>query len=101
MSRTSNGIMRENAVRILNYISEVSTRSHNHVAPLSYRQIASQMDLTVQQVRFLCGRLEEQGHIVSRPRYAEDGGQLANGYALTSRGRTMLREMRNSVLFCK
>ena len=86
--------MRENSVRLLNYISEVSARSHNHVAPLSYRQIALQFDLTVQQVRFLCGRLEEQGCIVSRPRYAEDGGQLANGYALTSRGRAMLREMR-------
>lgn len=94
MSRTSNRIMRENAVRILGYVSEVATRNRDHVAPLSYRQISSRLDLTVQQARFLCARLEQQGYIVSRPRYAEDGGQLANGYALTSRGRMALREMR-------
>lgn len=94
MSRTSNKIMKENAIRILNYISEVSTRNRDHLAPLSYRQIASRFGLTQQQVRFLCGRLEEQGYIVCKPRYAEDGGQLANGYALTSRGRMALREAR-------
>lgn len=94
MSRTSNKIMRENAIRILNYVSEVSTRNRDHVAPLSYRQIALRLDMTPQQVRFLCGRLEEQGHLVRRSRYAEDGGQLANGYALTSQGRMILREVR-------
>lgn len=94
MSRTSNRIMRENTVRILNSISEAATRNRDHVAPLSYRQIASQNNLTPQQVRFLCGRLEQQGLIICRPRYAEDGGQLANVYALTSRGRMVLREMR-------
>ena len=39
-------------------------------------------------------RLEEEGLVASTPRYAEDGGQLANGYALTSRGRLLLREAR-------
>lgn len=94
MTRTSNRIMQENAIRILNCISEVSTRNRDHVAQLSYRQIALQLGLTPQQVRFLCGKLEARGYVVSKPRYAEDGGQLANGYALTSRGRMALREMR-------
>lgn len=100
MPRTSNKILRENAMRVLDYVSEVSTRNRDHVAPLSHKQIASRFNLSIQQVRFLCGRLESQGFIVRRPRYAEDGGQLANGYALTTQGRMALREARRlEVLF--
>lgn len=94
MPRTSNKVLRENAIRVLDYVQEVSTRNRDHVAPLSYKQIARRFNLSVQQVRFLCARLESQGFIVSRPRYAEDGGQLANGYALTSKGRMELRDAR-------
>lgn len=94
MSRTSNKILRENALRILGYIQEVSVRSRDHVASLSYRQLATHFNLSVQQVRFLCGRLESQKLIICRKRYADDGGQLANGYSLTSQGRMVLREAR-------
>lgn len=94
MPRTSTRILKENAIRTLEYILEVSSRNRDHVAPLSYRQIASHLGLSVQQVRFLCSKLEKEGVIVSRQRFAPDGGQLANGYALTSRGRSALRDVR-------
>lgn len=94
MPRTSSRILKENAIKALDYIQETSSRNRDHLAPLSYRQIAEHLGLTVQQVRFLCTRLEQYGAIVSCQRFAPDGGQLANGYALTSRGRMVLREVR-------
>ena len=94
MPRTSNKIIQENALRMLTCISEEASRSRKHVAPLSYRQMSSRLSLSVQQVRFLSVRLEAQGLVESTPRFAEDGGRLANGYALTSRGRMLLRESR-------
>lgn len=94
MSRTSDKVIRENALRMLMFIREETSRARSHVAPLSYRQMARGLGLSIQQVRFLSMRLEEEGLVASTPRYAEDGGQLANGYALTSRGRLLLREAR-------
>lgn len=94
MSRTSNEVIRKNAYKMLRFIQGETSRARNHVAPLSYRQMACQLGLSIQQVRFLCTRLEMDGFIESTSRYAEDGGQLANGYALTSRGRMILREAR-------
>lgn len=94
MSRTSNKIIQENALRMLMFISQEASRSRKHVAPLSYRQMACRLGLSIQQVRFLIMRLEDEELVETTPRYAEDGGRLANGYALTSRGRMLLRESR-------
>lgn len=94
MSRTSNHIIWENAIRVLTFIREQSVSDRERMAPLSYRQIALQTGLSPQQARFLCARLEEDGLVCSTPRYAPDGGRLANGYGLTARGRTVLREVR-------
>lgn len=100
MARTSDREVRENAVRMLRYIQDQTMRNRNHVAPISYRQMARSLRLSLQQVRFLCARLENEGLIVTASRYAEDGGQLANGYALTSRGRMLLRESRRLQASC-
>lgn len=94
MARTSNRVLWENAFRVLSFIREESASSRERVAPLSYRQIADRAGVSPQQARFLCSRLEEDGLISSAPRFAPDGGRLANGYALTSRGRMVLREFR-------
>ena len=94
MARTSNRVLWENAVRVLEFVREESARNRDHIAPLSYRQIANGTGLSQQQARFLCGRLDESGLLMCTPRYAEDGGQLAKGYAVTSRGRMGLREAR-------
>lgn len=94
MSRTSRCVLKENALRMLDLMQEASVRSRERVAPLSYRHMASSLGLSIQQVRFLCGKLEADGDIVAIKRFAPDGGQLANGYALTARGRAMLRQAR-------
>lgn len=94
MARTSNRVMRENALRVLMVLQEASAMRHDHEARISHRQIAARLQLSVQQVRLLCVRLEELGLVAKVPRYAEDGGQLSNAYTLTSRGRRELREAR-------
>lgn len=94
MARTSNRVLWENAFRVLNFIRQESSGTREHMAPLSYRQISEYACVSTQQARFLCARLEEDGLISVVPRYAPDGGRLANGYALTSRGRLVLREFR-------
>lgn len=94
MARTSNHVIWENAMKVLTCIREESVSDRDRVAPLSYRQIAALTELSPQQARFLCGRLEEEGLLSCTPRYAPDGGRLANGYGLTSRGRMVLRELR-------
>lgn len=94
MARTSNKELWENSMRVLDYVREASTRSRDHAATLSYRQIAHGTGLTAQQVRFLCGRLVDFGMLESSPRFGEDGGRLCNAYAVTSRGRLTLRETR-------
>lgn len=94
MARTSNRILWENSLAALSYIREESTSSRDKLASLSYRQIADKLGLSVQQARHLCARLEDHDLVSSVPRFAPDGGQLANGYALTARGRMILREVR-------
>ena len=100
MARTIDREIRENAVRMLRYIQDQTMRNRNNIAPISYRQMARSLRLSLQQVRFLCARLESESLIVAVPRYAEDGGQLANGYALTSRGRMLLRGSRRLEASC-
>lgn len=94
MARTSNRVLWENSVRVLLFISEKSTNSRDRYAPISHRQIADSAGISVQQARFLCVKLMDQGLIAVTHRHAPDGGQLANGYALTARGRAVLREIR-------
>lgn len=94
MSRTSNHVIWENAMKVLEFIREQSVSDRERMAPLSYRQIAARTGLSAQQARFLCCRLEEEGLVCSTARFAPDGGRLANGYGLTARGRMVLREIR-------
>lgn len=94
MARTSNRVIWENSLKVLTFVREESAVNRERLAPLSYRQIAACAGVSVQQARFLCARLEEDGFMTCSPRYAPDGGRLANGYALTSRGRLVLREFR-------
>lgn len=94
MPRTSNRVLWENSMRVLSFISEKSMGSRDRFAPLSHRQIADYAGISVQQARFLCLKLMDQGLISMTHRHAPDGGQLANGYALTARGRMVLREIR-------
>lgn len=92
--RTSNRVIWENSMRLLEFIGERGAKTRDHAAVLSYRQMSDAVGLSVQQVRFLCVRLEKGGMLVISSRFAPDGGQLANGYTLTSRGRMALREVR-------
>lgn len=94
MSRTSNRVLWENSLKVLSLVREESAVNRERLAPLSYRRISEYANVSAQQARFLCARLEEDGFVTCTPRFAPDGGRLANGYALTSRGRMVLREFR-------
>lgn len=59
-------------------------------AHLSLRDMASALSLTKTQARRIVKLLEADGLVCGRARFREDGRQLANGYAITPRGRLRL-----------
>lgn len=65
--------------------------SPRRAACLSLRDIATATGVSVGQARNACRNLERDGFVVVEPRFAPDGGQLANGYRLTRSGRERLR----------
>lgn len=68
------------------------TASPRRPACLSQHDIACRIGVSVGRARNACRNLERQGLMAVEPRFAPDGGQLANGYRLTSAGRERLKK---------
>lgn len=60
-------------------------------APASLAELVLVAGRRKETVRRVCQRLEERGLLCVAARYAEDGGQLSNAYALTAVGMALTR----------
>lgn len=61
-------------------------------ACLSIRVIAQELGISPERVRNTLRTLIRRNLVTAEPRYADDGGQLANGYRLTRLGRERLHQ---------
>lgn len=94
MGRSSRRAVECTENEILAAIEQAS--SPRRPACMSHRDLARDLGASESRVRHARRRLEEAGLVSVEPRYASDGGQLANGYRLTQAGRERLKHLRTA-----
>lgn len=87
--RSSRKTVEEAENRVLAVVEAVS--APRRPACLSLRDLARATELTEGRVRSALRGMVAHGLVTAEARYADDGGQLANGYRLTAAGRERLR----------
>lgn len=85
MARMSDKLVRETDGRMLRLLAGACA-ADGAWSQVSLRDAAGELGLSVARARGACGRLERDGLVVREPRYAPDGGQLANAFRLSETG---------------
>ena len=89
MPRSSRRTVEDTENRVLYIVNRPA--SPRRPACLSLRAIARELGVSDGRVRTALRSLASEGFVTAEARFADDGGQLANGYRLTRAGRERLR----------
>ena len=89
--RTSNAVIKERKIRVLEYLQASATRGDGALS-VSYRKLAEEAGLTIGQARSVLCLLRRDGLVETQCRYLPNGGQLENFYRITAKGACALAE---------
>lgn len=84
MARVARRIIEKRRNRLLLLIA--SNANEDGLARLSNSQMASDLGVSVEQVRNACRSLANAGMLESHPQYLYNGAQVENAYSLTTLG---------------
>ncbi len=95
--RASVDDMKRVEVLVLLEIAE-NAKTADGLCELSRKELAERVDVSPYRARAALDRLNGEGLVELVSRYNDDGGQLANGMAVTDRGRWYLEGVRAGML---